>query len=594
MQDTVRRRSVFARVAPAAIPMLLVAAAQTTLGLVLVGGGLWNLVMLDEPVAWLALVAGVVVLGSLVPRSGPRPPAGVPVADEHHPRLVALVREVAARLGTRPPDRIELTFEANARAELVGGVLGFGGERVLQLGLGLMRLENLSQLRATLAHELAHFAHDDARAERLEEAIARQLDQMQWAVRLLPGMTAWRRRTVEWRRASSREAELAADACASEVAGVSANIEGLKMQHRLSLSMGAFLEESVAPLIQIRVAPTNLFKGFDRYWPRYELPDLESLFAVGSDTHPSVSERADFARGLPFGDQPIDTSPALALLDGPVAELEEAVTRAFVADDALERIEWEKVGAVWATAERWRAIRAQARISTLTVGQALDALENAETQRQFVETVAPALRGYSVADGAVAAELKALIRSYLGAFLARKGFEWTLSPAEGLSLERGDQLIRLEALISDVLERQAPLEKLRQAIAAAGVESSESLPITESERYVSLKPQAELTFVHGPEFTEVSAPLEHVVFPGRCAVCCGAAVAWERTSFPVGWVPRSVRWVRFTLATCEAHRSEFERALRVTAWRRSRDTDERVVVFEVRRAYAELLKSVNA
>jgi Zn-dependent protease with chaperone function len=79
-----------------------------------------------------------------------RPPEAVVVAPEAEPGLWALVNEVAATVGTRPPDRVRLVAEPNAWVFTARGV------RHVDVGLPLLVVLDTGQLRAVLAHEMAH------------------------------------------------------------------------------------------------------------------------------------------------------------------------------------------------------------------------------------------------------------------------------------------------------------------------------------------------------------------------------------------------------------------------------------------------------
>jgi Zn-dependent protease with chaperone function len=44
-----------------------------------------------------------------------------------------------------------------------GGIMGFGSRRIMGLGLPLLALLNISEFRAVLAHEFAHYYGGDTR-----------------------------------------------------------------------------------------------------------------------------------------------------------------------------------------------------------------------------------------------------------------------------------------------------------------------------------------------------------------------------------------------------------------------------------------------
>ena len=90
------------------------------------------------------------------------------------PRLFDEVAEVARRLGVRPPEEIRLAFLPCC------GVVAWRRSRALLLGLPLLHVLTISELRAVLTHELSHLAKGDATwsagSLRFVEGLGRALD----------------------------------------------------------------------------------------------------------------------------------------------------------------------------------------------------------------------------------------------------------------------------------------------------------------------------------------------------------------------------------------------------------------------------------
>ena len=90
------------------------------------------------------------------------------------PGLFEEVAEVARRLGVRPPEEIRLAFLPCC------GVVAWRRSRALLLGLPLLHVLTMAELRAVLAHELAHLARGDATwsagSLRFVEGLGRALD----------------------------------------------------------------------------------------------------------------------------------------------------------------------------------------------------------------------------------------------------------------------------------------------------------------------------------------------------------------------------------------------------------------------------------
>jgi heat shock protein HtpX len=101
------------------------------------------------------------MLWSLVPRRDLFEPPGMLLDRSSQPRLFAEIDNIAAALNEALPASVYLIGEANAFVSDRGGVLGFGSQRIMGLGLPLFSVLSVSQFRAILAHEFAHYYGGD-------------------------------------------------------------------------------------------------------------------------------------------------------------------------------------------------------------------------------------------------------------------------------------------------------------------------------------------------------------------------------------------------------------------------------------------------
>jgi len=109
------------------------------------------------------LVMGLTILWSLIPRRDKFDPPGVPIDLAKQPKLHAQIASIAGALNEELPAEVYLVAEANAFVAQRGGILGVGSRRVMGLGLPLLQTLDISQFRAVLAHEFAHFYAGDTR-----------------------------------------------------------------------------------------------------------------------------------------------------------------------------------------------------------------------------------------------------------------------------------------------------------------------------------------------------------------------------------------------------------------------------------------------
>jgi len=105
-------------------------------------------------------LAGFTILRSLIPRRELKLP-GVLIDPLREPHLMAEVGSIAAALNVTLPAEVRLVVDADAFVIQHGGFMGFGGRRTLGLGIPILSALSVSQFRAILAHEFAHFYSGD-------------------------------------------------------------------------------------------------------------------------------------------------------------------------------------------------------------------------------------------------------------------------------------------------------------------------------------------------------------------------------------------------------------------------------------------------
>lgn len=147
-----------------------------TLGLLALGGFVpvlsrW---LRDELTSWDEIIR---TLGGISVRTTSKDPDadfGPVIARSDAPGLFDEIEAICRRIGGRRPDQIRLTYLPAC------GVTAWRGSRALILGLPLLDVLSLGELRAILAHELAHLARGDvtgsAESVRFVEALSQALE----------------------------------------------------------------------------------------------------------------------------------------------------------------------------------------------------------------------------------------------------------------------------------------------------------------------------------------------------------------------------------------------------------------------------------
>ena len=147
----------------------------------------------NEIDGWSDIVAALGGVWFSVDSLDPDSDLGPVLARVDAPLLFATIDTVGRRLGVKPPGQIRLTYLPCC------GVVAWGRSRALIIGLPLFRVLTQGELRAIVAHELAHLARGDAtraaRSARFVEALALAVDRSQDRIRGPLG--AWARFLLE-------------------------------------------------------------------------------------------------------------------------------------------------------------------------------------------------------------------------------------------------------------------------------------------------------------------------------------------------------------------------------------------------------------
>jgi Zn-dependent protease with chaperone function len=327
---------------------------------------------------------GVVIAGgllwSLVPRPDKFKAPGPELDREQHPLLFAELERIAASLNEPMPREVYLISDVNAWVADRGGMLGFGSRRVMGLGLPLMSVPTVSQFRAVLAHEFAHYYGGDTSlgpwVYKTKMAMIRTFQTMgslghlaRYAILAILHLivsTILKWYFIVFLRAInlvSRRQEFRADELACLVAGPKPLIDGLRTIHATSPAWQAYWNTEVSPILSTGRLPP-LGEGFARFLaspliaPQAEAnvqKELKEGKSSPYDTHPPLRERIAAAEQLPASELPEDTRSASSLLTAPET-LELNFLRAAIPDlpaDKLRSVAWDAVSAE-VTVPAWR------------------------------------------------------------------------------------------------------------------------------------------------------------------------------------------------------------------------------------------------
>jgi len=290
------------------------------------------------------LVMGLTILWSLIPRRDKFEPPGIPIDLQRETELQAEIAAIAGSLMEDLPAEVYLIPDANAFVAQRGGILGIGSRRVMGLGLPLLQTLNISQFRAVLAHEFAHFYAGDTRLGPLvynaRSTMIRVFQNLgdrspfigvlaRFAIIALAYTIIIKSLVFYWKmfmrltQFVSRRQEFRSDELACHVAGSEALIEGLKTVNRSAVAVRPYWESVVAPVVQNGHLPP-LAAGFGQFMIAPQIAGaaashLEGLIksprTTPFDTHPPLSARIEKARALNSASLEIDGRPAICLIE---------------------------------------------------------------------------------------------------------------------------------------------------------------------------------------------------------------------------------------------------------------------------------------
>ncbi len=259
----------------------------------------------DEIDGWAGVVEALGGVRVVTRTNDPDGDLGPVLARADAPRLFDAVGEVSRRLGVRPPGQIRLTYLPCC------GVVAWGRSQALVLGLPLLRVLNLAELRAILAHELAHLARGDAtraaQSARFVEGLGHALERTAADGRSRGPLRAWAR--LCWRGTSlligpiAHGQEVRADRSAATIAGgraaSSALVKVAMVQPLFREVLGHYDPE--------RPDAPNLYAFFRAFW--YRLPAevhsamrlqiLANGHATEDRTHPPLPDRLALLQSYP-------------------------------------------------------------------------------------------------------------------------------------------------------------------------------------------------------------------------------------------------------------------------------------------------------
>jgi len=244
-----------------------------------------------------------VVVWSIWPRREKFPDPGVRLREDDQPELWRMVREVADAAEQAPPRALFLVEDVNAFVAERNSIMGFGGERIMGLGLPLLQVLTVPQLRSVIAHEFGHFHGGDTRLGpfiyRTRAAIGRTIVNFHKAESLLHKPFEWYGNLFLRATFSiSRAQEFAADALSVQLVGLAPMQTALRRVNEVGPLYDHYLEGEFLPILNRKMRPP-LAAGFELFLASQAIAKVQVEFgehamqAKGDpyDSHPPLPQR---------------------------------------------------------------------------------------------------------------------------------------------------------------------------------------------------------------------------------------------------------------------------------------------------------------
>jgi Zn-dependent protease with chaperone function len=430
--------------------------------------GLSTLTLVYAPMFLLVgVVLGKFSLGTREPE-----PVGAFVSRAGQPELWRVVDELAVAANTRPPDEIRIVPDVNAAVWEDTRLLGLrSGFRHLAVGLPLLAGLSVSELRATVGHELGHFSHGHTRllavTYRAKVTMARTAAQLDGFFGSL--FNGYARLYLLVARSANRAQELQADAAAVRAAGKEAMSAALRKTLVLDVAWGQFKELYVELAPYVGRTP-DLLHGFHAFVThpnrQRELEHrstqlLDTEPASRFDSHPATRVRLAALAELTDVDTDNDHRPAWELLTTPDVTLPR-LERQLLTDELGPRASWEEIvklagarSAATGAAELVRLGKESGLAPGGSLDEILDAVARGEGKLLLADILEPGQDAFvrdtliTLIDDAV---VDMLVRADQAVHELNWSGSWHVRLADGEILDVSD---RLSAAIDDPAEMPA-------------------------------------------------------------------------------------------------------------------------------------------
>jgi len=420
------------------------------------------------------------MLWSLIPQRDKFNPPGPLLDRASHPRLFAEIDGIAAALDEPLPDEVYLTAEVNAWVTDRGGLMGSESRRVMGLGVPLLSILTVSQFRAVLAHEFAHYYGGDTRlgpwVYKTQKTLVRtfqNIGSLREFTRIMVLYIMYRVVTALLQgyfklfllamNLVSRRKEYRADELACLIAGTQSMIEGLRAIHACTPAWRGYWDTEVSPVVSNGSLPP-IGEGFARFLAAPQISErveqgLKKMIQTEKtsyyDSHPPLRKRIAAIEMLTGSLPPQDTRPARELLDNLKAAERSliAVLNPRLRAD-LQPVTWEEAGNK-VLIPSWRGF--VGKHSALLAGITAETLPNAIPKLQEIGSKISDPKGMLLTRDQRTRRAEQLLAMSFGLMLVDHGWEVHSQPGS-LYFQRGNDQLDVFLTVRDIVSKKTTLD----------------------------------------------------------------------------------------------------------------------------------------
>jgi Zn-dependent protease with chaperone function len=483
---------------------LALAAGCAYIGYALLGSGSVGVGLLILAVG--AITCAAAILWSLAPRPDKFTPPGPVLNAASQPRLFSEISTIAAEFEEPMPAAVYLMLDTNAWVAQRGGMLGWGSRRVMALGLPVLAVLTISEFRAVLAHEFAHYYGGDTGVgpwiAKARDALGRSLQNLSSNSGFLGIMSRWAYIAIlrliivtifglYWKLflrltlMVSRQWEYRADELACAVAGAQPLVSGLRKIAGISLAWPAFWGSELVPSLQAGFRPP-VADGFARFLLAPAIAQQVTANAAAIfqsekphifSSHPTLQQRTERALSHRFNSASSVDAPAITLFDGAadleLSALQTLFPKAKLAD--LRSIEWQSIGPT-IYLPSWRKFANEYRelLAPYRVGDIPDALANLGNFTAKVRDP----KGTLLTREQRAQRCVALLWMAFALALLRDGWSLETQPGD-FHLVRGERKLAPNDLVVRLKQGLLPEAEYRELVQTLGIAA---LPLAPAEQ----------------------------------------------------------------------------------------------------------------